>query len=223
MDKAIEKKPTALDVKLKKKLDLLRRYWFAYKRAHHALLGEIEENQILLQFHECRKFNTWQLNEALYRYAESSISALFWLFPDMKYKDYPFVHKFLRKWRNGNQHDERTDFFLNDGGFQYNNKRHDLPLGYNVLPVFNLNKELKKVVKSQFGSDKIATDATVVELVKNHHIFMVKKFNEYEANLNKELPKKYLQSIVQEHMTMYGGVHDEFVSEDDFWKGEINK
>lgn len=216
MNDAVEKKPTVLDVNLKKRLDLLRRYWLAYKRAHHALLWEIEENQILLQFHECRRFNTWQLNEALYRYAESSISALYWLFSDNK--DFPFVHKFLREWRNGNQHDERIDFNLNERSFQFNKKKYDLPLGYNVLPVFELNGRLKKVVKARFNSDRIATDATLLGLVKNHHIFMVKKFNEYEKNLNKELPKKYLQSIYQDHAQIHGGIFDDFVSENDFWK-----
>ena len=218
MDEKEEKKPTMLDADLKKKLDLLRRYWLAYKRAHHNLLWEIEENQTLLKFHECTKFNTWQLNEALYRYAESSISALYWLFPDMKYSEYPFVHKFLREWRNSNQHDERTDFYLNEASFLFDEKKHNLSLGYNMLPVFELNGRLKKTVKSQFNSDRVATDATLLGLIKYHHIFMVQKFNEYETKLNKELPKKYLQSIIENHRLMAGGVFDKFVAEDSFWK-----
>lgn len=112
-----ETKPRMLDPKMQRKLDLLLRYSLSYKRTYHALLWEMEENKILLRLGQCAKYNAWQLNEALYRYAESSISALYWLFPDKKWEDYPFVHKLLRKWRNINHHDERFDFSICEVSF----------------------------------------------------------------------------------------------------------
>lgn len=209
-----QNKPVMLDPKKKEKLDSLRRYWLTYKSAYHTLLWKIEENEMLLRFQGCAIYNTWELNEALYRYAESSISALYWIFPDKK--DHPFVHKFLREWRNMNHHDERSDFLINQGKFLINGEPYELPLAYNIM--YHIG--LQKIVDAEFSLEKIATDATVSGLVACHHTYMERMFIDYELNL--ELPREFLE-ISRIYAGFFGGgKYDRFIPKDIFWEGNIH-
>jgi|GEM_PF-4447766 len=212
-------KPTTfLEHGVHNKRDLLQRYWLTYKRAHHALLWEVEESKILLRYNMCSKYNTWQLNEALYRYAETSINALFWLFPDKKWKEYPFVHKLLREWRNINHHDGRSDFVLYYVGFLVEGKQYRLPLEYNILPIIVLNGKLKKIVEEQFPEEQIATDATVADFIDHHHAYMQQMFIDYELILKKELPEKFLEISSQSQCSLGGGTYTRFVPKESFWR-----
>lgn len=212
------KKPAILSAETRKKIDLLRRYWLVYNHAHNNLAWQIKENEMLLKFYNCTEYNSWQLNEALYRYAESSISALFWLYPGQK--NVPFVHKFLREWRNINQHTERLDISLSTGIFNVEKKYYELPVEYNIFPVILSNRRLRKVVEDQFSSEKIATDATVSGLVFKHDLYMRRVFACYEAELNEILPPKYLQSSILTHTTFDGGEYTRFIANHDFWSGK---
>lgn len=214
-----------LDPETEKKLNLLQRYWLTYKRAYHTLLGELEENEILLKFGKCTEYNTWQLNEALYRYAESSISALYNLYPEKK--EFPFVHQFLREWRNENHHKERFDFYISKIGFYINGKRYELPLGYNILHVITFNKRLKKLTEKQFSSQNIdrdiATNATIGGLISHHHIYMQGMFSNYDTDLKKELPEEIQIRYPIYYEQMRGGSYSRFLSERDFWDGKISE
>lgn len=207
------------DYEIAKKYTSFRRYLLAYKRAYHNLLWELEENEILLRFRDATEYNEWQLNEALYRYAESSISALCWLFPEKKnLDDFPFVHQFLREWRNINHHEERYDFSPYDVSAHVNGQKHEFSLGYYIFPFIELNKRLNKLIKKQFTSLRVATDATVSGLVLHHHTYMKQVFVEYEGNLKKDNPtvKIFLKNR-SVYNSISGGSYNILVGEDDFW------
>ncbi len=213
-----QNKPNLLHHETAKKLDLLQRYWVTYKRSYHSLLWALEENELLLRFNKCTHYNTQQLNEALYGYTQSSISALCWLKKENKDFPFPFVHKFLREWRNTNHHDERTDFSVNEARFNVKENLHELPLGYNVLPLIVINKKLKKLTKEEFSLETIATDATLRDLVLNHDTYMRSIFSEYDSNL--KLPSRFLQPSSNPHAIFGGGRYDQFISKENFWKGK---
>lgn len=210
-----EEKPKYLDHKLETKRRLLFRYFHAYNRAYHEILWELEEISMLVRTLEHSDYNMWMLNEALYKYAESSISALNWLFED--FKDYPFVHQFLREWRNEYHHQAKVDFHLYDVRFHVNGESHIYYSDYFVIPIAIHSERLKKLLFKWFGSDKIATNASVNGLVKHHHIYMLSSFQKFENEMNKTMPKKYLVHNQQSMRSLGGGTYEQLLTEDEFW------
>ena len=71
--------PRLLDHHLATRRRLFLRYLHSYKRSYHDVSWEIDECSLLIRTKDHTKYNDWKLNEALYDYAETSISALFWL------------------------------------------------------------------------------------------------------------------------------------------------
>jgi hypothetical protein len=214
------------------KLSFLARYWLVYARAYYALLWAIEENDILLRDGDLENYNVWQLNNTLYQYAEASISAVEFLFPAKnkkekkdRYEQFPFVHKFLREWRNCNHHVMLNDFTTYEMEFRVTNEleKRGFPSNYYVLPFFLLNRRLREVVQEHFKLDvksakTIATDATVSGLVAQHHAYMEHIFKNYKRD---DLPKRGNAServLLRVRRNIFGGgSYERFVPQDEFW------
>lgn len=214
MDNA--EKPKLLGHELDTKRNLFIRYFHAYNRSYYEILWQLEEVSLLVRTFQHSTYNMWMLNEALYKYAESSISALNWLFKD--FNDYPFAHQFLREWRNEYHHQSKVDFGLYDISFQVNGEPHSYSNEYFVIPIaIGYSGRLKNLLKKWFGSDKIATNATVNGLVRHHHQYMMSSFQKYEMEMQKSMPKEYLVLNQQSKKSLGGGTYEHFLSEDEFW------
>jgi len=209
-------KPKLLDHELAQKNELFFRYFHIYNKTYHETSWQLEEVRLLLKVRQHSNHNMWMLNEALYRYTESSISALNWLQPEVKER--PFVHKFLREWRNENHHQGKYDFYLCDFIFHIGEDRHELMDDYFIFPMTTLSKRLKKLIAEQFGTEKIATNATVHGMVATHHAYMASVFHQYEQQLQSEMPKKYLVHNSQSKRSLGGGKYEQYFPEIDFWR-----
>jgi hypothetical protein len=211
-----ETKRLSHDIESNRKL--FYRYYHAYSRAYHDIQWELEEIRLLLLNHEHSDPNTWKLNESLYRYAESSINTLWWFNKKLKKRiEFPFVHKFLREWRNENHHAKKTDFKLSDLSTALNGDRVPRRANYYVINVFSCDK-LKAVLKEHFGGDVPVTDATVAGLVKNHHDFMVEEFTKFQTDMERDMPENYMiGSNVINMVQLHLGNFDQLISEEDFW------
>ena len=197
------------------------RYYHAYSRAYHDIQWELEEIRLLLLNYEHGDTSTWRLNECLYRYAESSINTLWWLEKQSKAKsEFPFVHKFLREWRNEYHHAKKTDFKLSDLSFGLDGDVVQREANYYVIILFSCDK-LKAVLKNHFGRDRPVTDATLAGLVKNHHDFMVKEFTKFKTDMENEMPEKYrIGSNIINTTRLYEGQIDQLILEEEFWSSK---
>lgn len=206
-----------LDHKLDSKRKLFFRYFLSYSRSHHIMCWEIKEADLLLKAHELSSYIVWKLNEELYRYSESSISALNWLYPERK--DHPFVHQYLRAWRNEWQHESKQDFRLCDIDFEINGERQNYQNNFYAKAIFS--ERIKNVLRKQFGTEFVATNATIGGLILYHHIYMMSAFSGFEENMNKEMPSKYLiSSNIHKTSISVGGKYEKLYSEDEFWNPE---
>ena len=170
---------------------------------------------LLLLTHEHSDYNTRKLNEVLYRYAESSINTLFWIFGDKK--KFPFVHWFLREWRNEYHHKTKIDFQLYDFGFHVDGKRLTYTDDYYIVSVLSTER-IKNKVEEYFGTAHLATNATVAGLIKNHHAYMLDVFNGVESDMKKDMPNQFLVSANINKRLLTGGTYKTFISDDEFWK-----
>jgi len=211
-----EESPKYLDCKLETDRKLFFRYFHSYKRAYHDLFWVLDECAMLIRNHEYTSYNDWQLNETLFNYAETLISTLNWLFREKK-KDYPFVHQFLREWRNEYHHQSKNDFIIYDFKIQIDDTPYTFSNDFFVLPVISLTGRLKQLMEKWFDSENIATNATVNGLVKHHHYFMLKSLTDYENGLREKMPQKFLVSSLIYKRFMGGGKFSKFFSEDEFW------
>jgi hypothetical protein len=208
-------KPKLLDHELESKRKLFFRYFHAYKKAYHETLWQLEEVSLLINNLEHSNHNMWMLNEALYKYAESSISALYWLRGDVK--DHPFVHQFLREWRNDYHHQAKVDYQLYDFSFHLDEEKHSYSDDYFVIPMVSSSGRMKKLLKKWFGSERIATDATVSGLVVHHHGYMLEVFQGYERDMQRDMPEKYLIHNSQQKGSFGGAKYEQFFPESEFW------
>jgi hypothetical protein len=214
MDKS--EKPKYLPDELEKKRRDFYRYYHSYIRAYHEIKWELEEIRLLLLTHEHSDYNTWKLNEVLYRYAESSINTLFWIFGNDN-TNFPFVHWFLRQWRNENHHKTKIDFQLYDIGFHINGEQLTYTDDYYIVSVLSTER-IKNKVEEYFGTAHLATNATVAGLIKNHHTYMLDVFSGVESNMKKDMPNQFLVSTNINKRLLTGGTYKTFISDDEFWK-----
>lgn len=213
MDNTVKPKP--LDYDLITKRELLFRCFHAYSRAYHDMLWQLDEVSLLIKTARHSEYNTWMLNEALYKYSETSIAALNWLLGGTK--NHPFVHQFLRMWRNEYHHQSIVDFQLFDMRIQVNGEPHNCDNEYLVLPIVIQSERLKKLLKDWFACEGVATNATVNGLVKHHHIFMLSSFKKFENDMQHGMPKEYLTSGGLFKSSYGGGKYEIFINEDEFW------
>ena len=207
--------PKFLDPKLDDERRLLFRYLHSYLESHNDICWQIQECNLLLKNHCHDDYNTWKLNDSLYKYAEASIGALFWICGDEK--KHPFAHHFLRLWRNKYHHDSKVDLQLYDFVFTVEGKSSELKNDYFISPNVNFNESLKNLVKDLFKGENVVTDATIAGLIKNHHVYMLGVFGNKEVELANKMPGQFLiHGHIKKRLRM-GETYTRFVSDDDFW------
>ncbi len=208
-------KPKFLDPELSSRRELFFRYFHSYNKTYHETLWQLEEVRLLVRVLHHSKHNMWVLNESLYRYAESSISALNWL--DSGAKDYPFVHRFLREWRNEYHHNGKSDFYFCDFVFHVGEEAYELTDDYFVYPMIASSERITKLLREHFGTERVATDATVYGLVAHHHAYIKSLFRQYERQLQSEMPRTFLVHNDQSKRALVGSRFKQFLSESEFW------
>lgn len=203
---------------LENRLKKYHRYYISYCRAYNEIQWELEEIRLLLLTAEHSNYNKLKLNESLYRYAETSINTLFWIFGKVG-KDgptFPFVHCFLREWRNECHHVGMIDFELYDIAFDVNGKKHNYKMNYYVYPMLNKIENINKKIVNYFGDKHIGTDATVAGLLKYHHDYMLKVFSDKRNETNSEMPNR--MNIGQDELgAFFGPSHKKYIPNDEFW------
>jgi|TARA_B110000037_G_scaffold87871_1_gene104159 hypothetical protein len=209
--------PKYLNHKLRTEISLFLRYFHSYKRAYHDLQWEIDEASLLLKIGLNGTYNIWKFNETLYKYAESSISCLYWLYGDEK-MEYPFVHQFLREWRNEYHHNAKNDFVVYDFSFNVEDKRYSFKDNFYVFPITLFSDRLKKLMNKWFKSEKIVTNASVNGLVEYHHAFMLDSMSKFQEEMNKKMPEKYLINTQSLSRLLGGGSYTRLITENDFWE-----
>ena len=207
--------PKLLPAELENKRRDFYRYYHSYIRSYHEISWELEEIRLLLLTHEHSDYNTRKLNEVLYRYAESSINTLFWIFGDKK--DFPFVHWFLREWRNEYHHKTKIDFQLYDVGFHVDGEQLTYTDDYYIVQMLSTER-IKKKVEEYFGTAHLATNATVAGLIKNHHTYMLDVFSGAQGDMKKDMPNQFLVSANINKRLLTGGTYKTFISDEEFWK-----
>jgi hypothetical protein len=91
-----------------REIELLRKLYLDYLRAHHELMWEILSKQTLLQWKLFTKYDGWPLNGAIASYVDISIRSLNILEKIGLYESQQsnLGHRFLREWRNLYHHEE---------------------------------------------------------------------------------------------------------------------
>jgi hypothetical protein len=209
--------PKSLSGELENRLKDFHRYYISYCRAYNETQWELEEIGLLIKTFEHSSYNIIKLNESLYRYAETSINTLFWL----KEKEYPFVHSFLREWRNESHHKAKIDFKLYELDFHVNGETFNFVYDYYVYPTLIHTERMNKKIKEYFGDEHIVTDATVAGLLKNHHDYMLGVFSTEEKNMSSEMPEKYsINANINKRL--YSGSGNKYISNDEFWNKRLD-
>ncbi len=211
--------PKFLNPELDNERRLLFRYFHSYIESHNCINWQLQECKLLLRNNCHDDYNTWKLNDSLYKYSEASIGALFWMCG--KDKKHPFVHQFLRLWRNKYHHQSKVDLQLYDFVFTIEEKTTELKNDYFIIPNVNFNESLKRLVKNYFKGEKIVTNATIDGLIKNHHTYMLSVFGNKEVELANKMPSRFLIQGSTKKRLLMGEAYTRFLSDDDFWGHNI--
>ena len=210
-----EEKPKNLDPKFAEERKLFFRYYHSYMECYYETEWQLEESRLLIKTGNHTQYNVWRLNQSLYSYAESSISALFWICGEGI--EHPFVHQFLRRWRNKYHHHSKVDLGVYDFSFTVDDETNTLENDYYIIPNITSNKLLRGWLEEWFPGENIATDATVSGLVNHHHNYMMNTFREKESQMAEAMPAKYLVQMAIEKRLLGGGRYTRFIPEDEFW------